>query len=60
MRVTPITKPSDSRALFPSLLPLPTNQRMARSYVALPCALEEEPYNKDLKSTHANDQAGLD
>lgn len=30
-----------------------------RSYVALPCALEEEPDNKDLKSAHADDQQDL-
>lgn len=29
-------------------------------YVALPCALEEEPDNKDLEGTHADDEAGLD
>lgn len=31
-----------------------------RSYVTLPCALEEEAHDKDLQRTHADDQADLD
>lgn len=31
-----------------------------RSYVALPGALEEESYNKDLQATHADDHGALD
>lgn len=29
-------------------------------YVALPCALEKETDDKDLESSHADDEAGLD
>ncbi len=36
------------------------NQTNARSYITLPCALEEEPDNKDLESAHADHQQDLD
>lgn len=45
---------------FPHSLSLSCQTMLPRDlYVALPCALEEEPDDKDLESTHADDEAGL-
>lgn len=55
--LTPITKSCNFR------IPLPRDPSLAMLrdlYVTLPCALEEEPDDKDLESAHADDQAGLD